>query len=77
MSRRLVVAAAKLSTLGGGVADGEAKLTLDSLLKRLVRRPLPRTNRSSGLLSVALLPVYKSRRMNTKNQTCVGCYTDY
>jgi hypothetical protein len=47
------------------VAEGETKLTLDSLLKMLVRRPLPRTSRPSGQLLVALLPVCRGRRMNT------------
>jgi len=64
MSRGLVVAVAKLSTLRGVVAEGEAELTLDNLLKRPVRRPLPRTNRLSGLLPVALLLVCRGRRMN-------------
>jgi len=64
MSRGLVVAVAKLSTLRVIVAEGEAELTLDSLLKRLVRRPLPRTNRPFGLLPVALLLVCRGRRMN-------------
>jgi len=40
MRRWLVAVAVKLSTLSG-VAEGETELTLDSLLKRLVRRPLP------------------------------------
>jgi hypothetical protein len=65
MRRGLVAATVKLSTLGGGVAEEEAELTFDSLLKRLVRRPLPRTSRPSGLLLVTLLPVCKGRRMNT------------
>jgi len=39
-------------------------MTFDSLLKRSVRRPLPRTSRPSGLLPVALLLVCKGRRMN-------------
>ena len=65
MNRRLVAAASKLSTLGGGVAEGEAELTLDGLLKRPVRRPLPKTNRPSGLLPVTLFQFCKGRRMNT------------
>jgi len=64
MSRGMVAAAAKLSTLRGGVAEGEVELTLDSLLKRPVRRPPPRTSRPSRLLPVALLLVCRGRRMN-------------
>jgi hypothetical protein len=60
----LVAADAKLSTLRGGVAVGEVELTLDSLLKRSVKRPLSRTSRPSGLLPVVLLPVCRGRRMN-------------
>jgi hypothetical protein len=47
------------------MTDGEAQLTLYVLFKRLVKRPLPRTNRSSGMLPVTLLPVYDSRGMKT------------
>jgi len=65
MNRRLVAAASKLSTLEGGVAEGEAELTFDGLLKRPVRRPLPKTNRPSGLLPVTLFQFCKGRRMNT------------
>jgi len=64
MSRGMVAATAKLSTLRGGVAEEEAELTLDSLLKRPVRRPLPKTSRPSCLLPVALLLVCRGRRMN-------------
>jgi hypothetical protein len=65
MSRRLVAPTAKLSTLGGDMAEKEAELILDNLLKRLVRRPLPRTSRPSGLLPVTLFPVCRGKRMNT------------
>jgi len=64
MSRRLVVAAAKLSTLEGGVAEREVELTLNGLLKKSIRRPLLRNSRPSGLLPVTLLPVSRGRRMN-------------
>jgi hypothetical protein len=47
------------------VAEGETKLTFDSLLEMSVRRPLPKTSRPSGQLLVALLPVCRDRRMNT------------
>jgi hypothetical protein len=47
------------------VAEREAKLILDSQLKRLVRRPLPRTSRPFGLLLVTLFPVCRGRRKNT------------
>jgi hypothetical protein len=46
------------------VAKGETELTLDSLLKMSVRRPLPRTIKLSGLLPIALLPICRGRRMN-------------
>lgn len=59
-----MAAAAKLSTLRGGVVEGEVELTLNSLFKRPVRRPLSRTSRPSGLLPVVLLPVCRGRRMN-------------
>jgi hypothetical protein len=65
MSRRLVAPTAKLSTLGGDVVEREAEWILDSQLKRLVRRPLPRTSRPSGLLPVTLFPVCRGRRINT------------
>jgi len=42
------------------MVKGEAELTLDDLLKRPVRRPLPRTSRPSGLLLAC-----RGRRMNT------------
>jgi len=64
MSGRLVVVAAKLSTLGGGVAEEEVELTLNGLLKKPMRSPLLRTSRPSGLLPVTLLPVSRGRRMN-------------
>jgi hypothetical protein len=38
----------------------EAELTLDDLLKKPVRRSLPRTSRPSGLL-----PVCRGRKINT------------
>ena len=47
------------------MAKREAKLTHDVLLKRLVRRPLPRTSRSFGLLPVTLLPASENREMRT------------
>jgi hypothetical protein len=47
------------------VTEEEAQLTLDVLLKRSMRRPLPRTSRPSGLLLVTLLPVSGSRGMKT------------
>jgi len=53
----------KLGTSRGYVAGGEAQLTNDVLLKRPVRRPLPRTRGPSILLLVALLPVGGSRGM--------------
>jgi hypothetical protein len=40
MSRRLLSIATKLSVLRGFMAKGEVELTLDVLLKRLVRRQL-------------------------------------
>jgi hypothetical protein len=45
------------------MAEGEAQLTLDVLLKRSVRRPLFKTSRSSSLLLVTLLPVYRNKGM--------------
>jgi hypothetical protein len=60
MNRKLVATVAKLSILGCGMAEGEVELTLDDLLKRLVRRPLPRTSRPFGPLLVC-----RGRRMNT------------
>jgi hypothetical protein len=47
------------------MTDGKAQLTLYVLLKKLVKRPLPRTSRSSGMLPITLLPVYESRGMKT------------
>jgi hypothetical protein len=77
MSRRLVTAVAKLSTLRGSVTEGEVELTLNGMLKRLVSRPLLRTSRPSGLLPVTLFLVCRGRRMKThENQTYAGCYTD-
>jgi len=48
MGRGLVTTAVKLSTLWGCVAEGEAQLTLDVLLKRPVRRSLPNDFASSS-----------------------------
>jgi len=47
------------------VAKVVAELTLDVLLKWLVRRPLPRTSRPCGLLPMTLLLVHGSRGMRT------------
>jgi hypothetical protein len=63
INRGLVTTAAKQSTLWGCVAEGEVYLTFDVLLKGPVRRPLPSSSRSSGLLPMTLLPVYGSRGM--------------
>jgi len=41
------------------------QLILYVLLKRLVKRPLPRTSKSSAMLPVTLLLVYESRGMKT------------
>lgn len=60
MSIKLVATVAKLSISGCGMVEGEAELTLDDLLKRPVRRPLPRTSRPSSLLLAC-----RGRRMNT------------
>jgi hypothetical protein len=57
--------AVKLSTLRGCVAEEEVKLTLDVLLKGLVRRPLRRTRVPFVLLPVALLSVGVSRPLKT------------
>jgi len=57
MGRGLLSTTVKVGTLRGYMAEGEVELTLDDLLKRLMRRPLPRTRGSSVLLPVALLPV--------------------
>jgi len=57
MGRRLLSIATKLSVLSGFMAEGEVELTLDVLLKRLVRRPLWRTRWPFVLLPVALLSV--------------------
>ena len=53
--------AAKLSTLQSGVAEREAWLALDVLLRRSVRRPLFTSSEQSALLPVILLPVCESR----------------
>jgi hypothetical protein len=65
MGRGLVTTAAKLSTLWGCVAEGEAQLTLDVLVKGPVRSPLLTSSRSFGLLPMTLLPVSGSRGMRT------------
>jgi hypothetical protein len=54
-SRGLVATAVKLSTLWGGMSKGEAHLTLDVLLKRSMRRPLPKTSR--GVKTMKIRPV--------------------
>jgi len=50
-----------LSSLLSLLSKGEAELTLDGLLKRPVRRLLPRTSRPSGLLPVTLFPVCRGK----------------
>ena len=52
---------AKLRALRGWMAKGEAELTLDIILKGVVRRPPWRANIPSILLSLALLPVGVNR----------------
>jgi len=59
MSRRLMATAVKLSILGVVWPKKKAELTLNDLLKRPVRRSLPRTSRPSGL------PVCRGRKINT------------
>jgi hypothetical protein len=49
--------ATKLRALRGWIAKREVELTLDIILKGVVRRPLWRANILSILLSLALLPV--------------------
>jgi hypothetical protein len=53
------------------VVEGEAQLTLDILLKKLVRGPLSRLRGVPVLLIVALPPVNKSRGMEAKVVTLV------
>jgi hypothetical protein len=53
------------------VVEGEAQLTLDILLKKLVRGPLSRLRGVPVLLIVALPPVSKSRGMEAKVVTLV------
>ena len=75
IGKGLVTAAVKLNTLWGCVAEVEAELTLDVLLKWPVRRPLPRTSRLSGLPPMTLLPVHGSRGMKTmKSDMCWPLY---
>jgi hypothetical protein len=47
------------------VTEREAELTLDILLKGLLRRPLQRTRVPSVMLPVTLLPVSVSRPLKT------------
>jgi len=67
MGTRLLSTAAKLKALRGGVAKGEATLTLNALLKGPVRRPLRRTIVPYILLPIALLPVGGSKALRTMN----------
>jgi len=53
------------------VVEGEVQLTLDILLKKLVRGPLSRLRGVPVLLIVALPPVNKSRGMEAKVVTLV------
>ena len=53
------------------MVEGEAQLTLDILLKKLVRGPLSRLRGVPVLLIVALPPVSKSRGMEAKVVTLV------
>jgi len=53
MGRGLLATTTKLGTLRGCVAEGEAQMTHDVMLKIPVRRPRPRTRGPSILLTVA------------------------
>jgi hypothetical protein len=53
------------------VVEGEVQLTLDILLKKLVRGPLSRLRGVPVLLIVALPPFNKSRGMEAKVVTLV------
>ena len=53
------------------MVEGEVQLTLDILLKKLVRGPLSRLRGVPVLLIVALPPVNKSRGMEAKVVTLV------
>lgn len=52
-----------LDTLRGYIAEREAQLTFDGLLKRPMRGTLSRSRRSSILLPIALPPIDRSREM--------------
>lgn len=52
-----------LDTLRGYIAEREAQLKFDSLLKRPMRGTLSRSRRSSVLLPIALPPIDRSREM--------------